>query len=168
LSFERLSVGFKNAVCAAQVVLGTGTIWLGCHRSRQDREDCTLPMFPLTVPGQPLEISLERLGQPMSLYVPLSKRTLYCIEHAAEGLNAVAEAFRTARAGSKHGANITTALAILKACFAGDDWVKGYRKDGPVSVAKFDHGDGTETRELRVLRQRQANDIIEQLLYRIG
>ena len=32
-------------------------------------------MLPLTVPGQPLEISLERLGQPMSLYVPLSKGT---------------------------------------------------------------------------------------------
>ena len=33
-------------------------------------------MLPLTVSGQPLEISLERLGQPMSLYVPLSKGTL--------------------------------------------------------------------------------------------
>jgi hypothetical protein len=32
-------------------------------------------MLPLTVPGQLLEISLEWLGQPMSLYVPLSKRT---------------------------------------------------------------------------------------------
>jgi hypothetical protein len=30
-------------------------------------------MLPLTLSGQPLEISLERLGQPMSLYVPLSK-----------------------------------------------------------------------------------------------
>jgi hypothetical protein len=33
-------------------------------------------MLPLTVPGQLLEISLEWLGQPMPLYVPLSKRTL--------------------------------------------------------------------------------------------
>ena len=32
-------------------------------------------MLPLTVSGQPLEISLEQLGQPMSLYVPLSKGT---------------------------------------------------------------------------------------------
>ena len=32
-----------------------------------------LQMLPLTVSGQPLEISLERLGQSMSLYVPLSK-----------------------------------------------------------------------------------------------
>jgi hypothetical protein len=32
-------------------------------------------MFSLTGLGQPLEISLERLGQPVSLYVPLSKGT---------------------------------------------------------------------------------------------
>jgi hypothetical protein len=30
---------------------------------------------PLTVPGQPFEISLERLGKLVSLYVPLSKGT---------------------------------------------------------------------------------------------
>ena len=47
---------------------------------RQDREDRTLRMLPLTVSGQPLEISLERLGQPMSLYVPLSKGTLQGVQ----------------------------------------------------------------------------------------
>jgi hypothetical protein len=64
-------------MCATRVVFkGTGTIWLRCHRSRrQDREDRTLRMLPLTISGQPLEISLERLSQPMSLYVPLSKGT---------------------------------------------------------------------------------------------
>jgi hypothetical protein len=36
-----------------------------------------LQMLPLSVSEQPLEISLERLGQPMSLYVPLSKGTQY-------------------------------------------------------------------------------------------
>jgi hypothetical protein len=41
-----------------------------------------LQMLPLTVSGQPLEISLERLGQPMSLYVPLSKGTLYLNAYA--------------------------------------------------------------------------------------
>ena len=62
-------------MCATRVVFkGTGNIWLRCHRSRrQDQEDRTLQMLPLTVSGQPLEISLERLGQPMSLYVPLSQ-----------------------------------------------------------------------------------------------
>jgi hypothetical protein len=65
-------------MCATRVVFkGTGTIWLRCHRSRrQDRENRTPRMLPLTVSGQPLEISLERLGQSMSLYVPLSKGTL--------------------------------------------------------------------------------------------
>jgi hypothetical protein len=63
-------------VCVAPVVFKeTGTIGLRCHRSRQDREGRTLQMFSLTGLGQPLEISLERLGQPVSLYVPLSKGT---------------------------------------------------------------------------------------------
>ena len=45
-----------------------------------------------------------------------------------------------------------------------------YRKDGPVSVAKFELGesDEPEQREARTLRQRQACDVIEQLLARIG
>jgi hypothetical protein len=70
--------GLKEAMCATRVVFkGTGTIGLRGHRSRrQDREDRTRQMFSLTVSGQPREISLERLGQPMSLYVPLSKGTL--------------------------------------------------------------------------------------------
>jgi hypothetical protein len=44
-----------------------------------------------------------------------------------------------------------------------------YRKDGPVSVAKFELGesDEPEQREARALRQRQASDVIEQLLARI-
>ena len=69
-------------MCATRVVFkGTGTIWLRCLQSRsQDREDRTLRMLPLTVSGQPLEISLERLGQPMSLYVPLSKGTRLAAE----------------------------------------------------------------------------------------
>src|SRR3954462_11655046 len=64
--------GLKDAVCATRVMFkGTGTIWLRCHRSR--RQIGRLQMLPLTVPGQLLEISLEWLGQPMPLYVPLSK-----------------------------------------------------------------------------------------------
>ena len=45
-----------------------------------------------------------------------------------------------------------------------------YRKDGPVSVAKFELGEGDEPeqREARALRQRQASDVIAQLLGRIG
>jgi len=39
-------------------------------------------MLPLTTPRQPLEVSLERLGQSMSLYVPLSKGTQRAFPHA--------------------------------------------------------------------------------------
>ena len=54
--------------------------------------------------------------------------------------------------------------------FASDEKGEGYRKDGPVSVAKFELGEGNEPeqREARTLRQRQACDVIEQLLARTG
>ncbi len=94
---------------------------------------------------------------------------VYCIEHAPEGIEAVAEAFRNERSG-KHGAVIETCLTILRSRFAGDDKTEGYRKDGPVAVAKFELGEGDEQyqREARTLRQRQASNVIEQLLKRIG
>ncbi len=92
-----------------------------------------------------------------------------CIEHAAEGLDAVAAAFHKERNG-KHGAVVEASLAILRSRFASDEKAEGYRKDGPVSVAKFELGEGDEPeqREARTLRQRQACDVIEQLLARIG
>lgn len=94
---------------------------------------------------------------------------IYCIEHASEGIDAVAEAFRKER-GGKHGVVLETSLRILRSRFAGDDKAEGYRKDGPVSVAKFELGEGDEPeqREARILRQRQASDVIEQLLARTG
>jgi len=94
---------------------------------------------------------------------------IYCIEHAPEGMDTVAENFRKER-GGKHGAVIQAALAILRNRFAQDDKTDGYRKDGPVSVAKFELGESDEPvqREARALRQRQASDLIDQLLTRIG
>jgi hypothetical protein len=94
---------------------------------------------------------------------------IYCIEHAPEGMDAVAEAFRK-ECGGKHGAVIEASLAILRGRFADDEKTEGYRKDGPVSVAKFELGEGDEPeqREARALRQRQASDVIAQLLGRIG
>lgn len=93
---------------------------------------------------------------------------IYCLEHAPGGLEAVAASFRQERVG-KHGAVVDTSLAILRSRFAGDEKTEGYRKDGPISVAKFEQGDGDEAdlREARALRQRQACDLIEQLLARI-
>ena len=94
---------------------------------------------------------------------------IYCIEHAPEGMDTVAESFRKERDG-KHGAVIQAALAILRNRFAQDDKTEGYRKDGPVSVAKFELGesDEPEQREARALRQRQASDVIDQLLDQVG
>ena len=94
---------------------------------------------------------------------------IYCIEHAAEGIDAVAEAFRRELHG-KHGAVLREALEILRRRFAQDERIEGYRKDGPVSVAKFELGesDDPEQREARALRQRQASDVIDRLLARIG
>ena len=94
---------------------------------------------------------------------------IYCIEYAPDGIDAVAEAFRKERDG-KHGAVIQEALAILRTRFAQDENTEGFRKDGPVSVAKFELGESDEVdqREARALRQRDASDVIERLLRKIG
>lgn len=94
---------------------------------------------------------------------------VYCVEHAPEGLDAVALAFRQELAG-KHGAVIAASLEILGRRFAHDERTEGYRKDGPVAVARFELGEGNEAerREARAVRQRQASALIERLLARIG
>jgi hypothetical protein len=48
--------------------------------------------------------------------------------------------------------------------FSTDAHADGYRKDGPVSVAKFEFGEDDETREDRALRQRQVSELIESFL----
>jgi len=94
---------------------------------------------------------------------------IYCIQHASEGLDAVAVKFRKELDG-KHGAVIQAALEILRQRFAQDENTEGYRKDGPVAVAKFELGEGDEPaqREARALRQRQVSDVIDQLMAGIG
>jgi hypothetical protein len=94
---------------------------------------------------------------------------IYCIEHSAEGLDAVAETFRAERSG-KHGSVVGRALEILRTRFATNGGSEGYRKDGPVAVARFEFGESEEPvqREARALRQRQVSDVIDQLLKQIG
>ena len=50
-------------------------------------------------------------------------------------------------------------LSILRSRFTNDEKTEGYRKDGPVSVAKFELGEGDELhqRKARALRQRQPD-----------
>jgi len=90
---------------------------------------------------------------------------IYCLEHAPEGVSEVARAFREALEG-KHRDVVNNALELLRARFAQGGETEGYRKDGPVAVAKFELGesDEPEQREARALRQREASDAIEQLL----
>ena len=58
----------------------------------------------------------------------------------------------------------------IRSRFTGDDGVEGYRKDGPVAVALFELGEGDEAdlREARLLRPREVNSVIEQLLSRVA
>ena len=88
---------------------------------------------------------------------------------ARQVMDAVSETFRQAR-DRRHSAVIHESLAILRRRFTQDDETEGYRKDGPVSVARFELGEGAEPeqREARLLRQRQVSDVVEQLLAKIG
>ena len=58
------------------------------------------------------------------------------------------------------------AWQFVHAVHAGDDGVEGYRADGSVAVAPFELGEDDKAglREVRLLRQREVNSVIEQLL----
>jgi hypothetical protein len=90
---------------------------------------------------------------------------IYCLEYAAGGMDEVADMFKQALSG-KHGAVIRSALESVRKHFADDSKTEGYRKDGPVAVARFELGEeeNAETRESRALRQRQVNNVINRLL----
>lgn len=90
---------------------------------------------------------------------------LYCVEHIEGGFEFAASELKSALAG-KHAKAIQMALTILKTRFCGDSGGEGFRKDGPVAVARFELGesDEPEIREQRILRQRQTADIVTNLL----
>lgn len=88
---------------------------------------------------------------------------VYCLEYGDGGLDAAAQAFRKAREG-KHAHVIEEALGILAKHFADDSKTDGYQKDGSVAVAKFELGEQAESREARILRQRQVSELIMRLL----
>ena len=76
--------------------------------------------------------------------------------------------FREALEG-RHGAVIRDGLSVLRNRFGSGHGVEGYRKDGPVAVARFEVGedDEAEQREARMLRQREVGNVIEELLTQI-
>ncbi|MDE0507001.1 MAG: antitoxin [Gammaproteobacteria bacterium] len=94
---------------------------------------------------------------------------VYCIEHASEGLNSAAEMFRDALLG-RHALVIRECLSILRSRFASEENIEGYRKDGPVAVARFEGHDGAAAhqREARILRQRVVSNLVDQLLKSIA
>jgi hypothetical protein len=93
---------------------------------------------------------------------------IFCVENADGGPEAAAKKFQSAREG-KHAKVVDEALAILGKRFADDGKTEGYRKDGPVAVARFEiDGEGGEVREARLLRQRQVSNLIMRLLKAIG
>lgn len=92
-----------------------------------------------------------------------------CLEFAPGGFAAAESAFREACAG-QHGPVISQALEVLRTRFVQEEKVEGYRKDGPVAVAKFELGEGEDPsiREARALRQREVSSVVESLLLRLG
>lgn len=93
---------------------------------------------------------------------------VYCLEHTEGGLGEVVKLFSAARAGN-HGGAVDQALGVLAKRFVDDDKAEGYLKDGPVSVAKFEIGDGgdEDERNARILRQRNVSALINGLLRQI-
>lgn len=85
---------------------------------------------------------------------------VYCLEHGEGGVGGAVERFRMALDGP-HAEAIHAALGKLRQRFCSADG-EGYQLDGPVAVAAFE--DGTGEREVRILRQREANDVAERLI----
>ncbi|MBB6584466.1 antitoxin [Ralstonia solanacearum] len=92
---------------------------------------------------------------------------VYCLECAPGGVEAAAQQFRDAL-GGPYTDVVDRALHILETRFVSDAETEGHLKDGPVAVSKFEHLDTSDTRERRVLRQREASDVVEALLRAIG
>ena len=91
---------------------------------------------------------------------------VYCLQHEDGGIEAAVVKFVAAVKGT-HGEVIKSAIAILSRRFCDDDLGEGYRKDGPVAVARFEPGgddDGEEARNRRLLRQRQVTEIVSKLI----
>ena len=90
---------------------------------------------------------------------------VYCIENYEGGVDAVHAAFFVALEG-KHCDVIHQAIELLKVRFCDPNPDESYLRDGPVAVARFEDDDtdtadeDEEQRNRRILRQRQAADVI--------
>lgn len=91
---------------------------------------------------------------------------VYCLENYEGGWKAVVRAFRTALEG-EYKEVIESVLSILEKRFADDGITEGYKKDGPVAVAKFELSEKVELERRRILRQREVANLIAHLLREI-
>ena len=91
---------------------------------------------------------------------------IYCVEHSPAGFEDVVKSLRRARTG-EHGEVVERALHILRKRFVSDAQTEGYRKDGPVKVARFELDTG-EPLETQLVRQRDVAELIDRLLASIG
>lgn len=91
---------------------------------------------------------------------------VYCLEHCEGGWKAAAKAFRTALEG-EYKEIIESVLSILEKRFTDDKATEGYKKDGPVAVAKFELSEKVEMEDARILRQREVANLITHLLQEI-
>lgn len=91
----------------------------------------------------------------------------YCLENAV--IAKVARGFWSALEGNRT-EEVAAAVEILRQRFVGEDRTRSHLLDGPVAVAKFELGEENdpETRERRVLRQREVSFTIASLLDRLG
>lgn len=87
---------------------------------------------------------------------------VYCLQHYEAGFDAIVAEFKEAQKG-KHADTVAEAIVILGRHFADDADTEGHLKPGPVAVAKFELGETDESREDRVLRQRNVADLIGRL-----
>lgn len=90
----------------------------------------------------------------------------YCLEYGQGSVDAAAEEIREAAEGP-HRDVIVEALRKLQSRFGDDAKGEGFRKDGPVAVAKFELGDEEELAEQRLLRQREVAVLFERLLQQL-
>ncbi|MDF3089930.1 MULTISPECIES: hypothetical protein [Burkholderia cepacia complex] len=91
------------------------------------------------------------------------------IKRSPKRTDAAGQVFRKALEG-KHRDAVKSMLDTLPAPFCSDGGDGELLQGRPVAVAKFDLSEGNEPqqRKLRALRQREASDVIEQLLAQIG
>jgi hypothetical protein len=85
---------------------------------------------------------------------------VYCL--MAEGPESAAAKFVTLRSRVSEIALLDEALAVLSKDFSSDEFTEGYRKNGPVSYARFLTDPGAPDRNVR--HQRDASGVVEAFL----